>query len=113
MQDASRFSCIIPRMRKIILFLIFFLASGLVLFSFGELENTWETLHKSDFRFMGLAILLMLAWTVSDALGYRSLFRLMEVKESLWHLILLSSAANFINVVAPSGGFGGMGRVHR
>lgn len=108
MRDALCFSCIIPPMRKIILFLIFFLASGLVLFSFGELENTWETLHKSDFRFMGLAILLMLAWTVSDALGYRSLFRLMEVKESLWHLVLLSSAANFINVVAPSGGFGGM-----
>lgn len=95
-------------MRKILLILVFFLASGLVLFSFGELENTWETLQKSDFRFMGLAILLVMTWTVSDALGYRSLFRLMDVKESLRHLILLSSAANFINVVAPSGGFGGM-----
>lgn len=107
-QDVSPFSCIIPPMRKIIIILIFFLASGLVLFSFGELENTWETLQKSDFRFMGLAILLVLAWTVSDALGYRSLFRLMDVDERLWRLVLLSSAANFINVVAPSGGFGGM-----
>ena len=95
-------------MRKIIIILIFFLASGLVLFSFDELETTWETLQKSDFRFMGLAILLVLVWTLSDALGYRSLFRLMDVKESLRHLFLLSSAANFINVVAPSGGFGGM-----
>ncbi len=95
-------------MRKIFIILIFFLASGLVLFSFDELENTWETLQKSDFRFMGLAILLVLAWTLSDALGYRSLFRLMDVNESLRHLVLLSSAANFINVVAPSGGFGGM-----
>lgn len=95
-------------MRKILLILVFFLASGLVLTSFGELENTWKTLQKSDFRFIGLCILLVAAWTASDALGYRSLFRLMDVKESLRHLILLSSAANFINVVAPSGGFGGM-----
>lgn len=95
-------------MRKILLILVFFLASGLVVLSFGELENTWSTLQKSDFRFMGLAILLMLAWTVSEAMGYRSLFRLMDVKESLRHLVLLSSAANFINIVAPSGGFGGM-----
>ncbi|PWH12407.1 MAG: hypothetical protein DDG60_13335 [Anaerolineae bacterium] len=103
-----RFSCIMPSMRKIILILIFFLASGLVLFSFGELENTWKTLHRSDFRFMGLAIVLVVAWTVSDGLGYQALFRLMGVQERLWRLILLSSAANFINVVAPSGGFGGM-----
>lgn len=95
-------------MRKIFIILVFFLASGLVLFSFGELENTWETLQKSDIRFMGLAILLVLAWTVSEALGYRSLFRLMDVKESARHLVLLSSAANFINVIAPAGGFGGM-----
>ncbi|MCS6993719.1 MAG: flippase-like domain-containing protein [Anaerolineales bacterium] len=95
-------------MRKIILILIFFLASGLVLFSFGELENTWKTLQRSDFRFIGLAVVLVAAWTVSDGLGYRALLRLMGVRERLWRLILLSSAANFINVVAPSGGFGGM-----
>lgn len=95
-------------MRKILIILVFFLASGLVLTSVGELENTWKTLQKSDFGFIGLCILLVAAWTASDALGYRSLFRLMDVKESLWRLVLLSSAANFINVVAPSGGFGGM-----
>ncbi len=95
-------------MRKILLILVFFLASGLLALSFGELENTWNTLQRSDFRFMGLAILLMLAWTVSEAWGYQSLYRLMGVEERLWHLVLLSSAANFVNVVVPSGGFGGL-----
>lgn len=95
-------------MRKIIVILIFFLASGLVLFSFGELENTWKTLHQSDFRFIGLAIVLVAAWTLSDSMAYRALFRLMGVQERLGRLVLLSTAANFVNVVAPSGGFGGL-----
>lgn len=95
-------------MRKILLILVFFLGSGLVVLSFGELENTWKTLQHSDFRFMGLAILLIAVWTLSEAWGYDFLYRLMDVEESLWRLILLSSAANFINVVAPSGGFGGL-----
>ncbi len=95
-------------MRKIFIILIFFLASSLIALSFGELENIWDTLRKSDFRFMGVAILLTLCWTVCDAMGYRSLFQLMDVKERLQHLVLLSSAANFINVVAPTGGVGGL-----
>lgn len=57
---------------------------------------------------MALAILLMLIWTLNDASIYRSLFRLMDLREKFWHLVLLSSATSFINVVAPSGGFGGV-----
>jgi glycosyltransferase 2 family protein len=95
-------------MRKIFLFLVFFLGSALVVLSLGELKNTWRTLQHSDFRFMGLAVVLIMAWMVSEALGYKSLYRLMDVEEKLWRLILLSTAANFINVVAPSGGFGGL-----
>jgi glycosyltransferase 2 family protein len=104
----SFFSCIISWMRKILLLLVFFLGSALVVLSFGELEQTWKTLHHSDFRFMGLGILLILVWTLNEAATYRSIYRLMDVCETLWHLVLLSSAANFVNVVAPSGGFGGV-----
>jgi uncharacterized protein (TIRG00374 family) len=95
-------------MRKILIVLVFFLGSALVVLSFGELQNTWKTLQHSDFRFIGLAILMIVAWIVSEAWGYQSLYRLMDVEERLWHLILVSTAANFVNVVAPSGGFGGV-----
>ena len=102
------FSCIMPAMRKIFIALVFFLGSALILLSLGELENTWMTLQHSDFHFMGLAILLLMAWTISEAWGYQSLYHLMGLDESMWHLVLVSSAANFVNVVAPSGGFGGL-----
>jgi glycosyltransferase 2 family protein len=95
-------------MRKILLILFFFVAAAITILSLGELERTWRTLRHSNFLFMALAILLMLGWTLNDASGYRSLYRLMDVREKFWHLVLLSSTTSFINVVAPSGGFGGV-----
>jgi glycosyltransferase 2 family protein len=95
-------------MRKILLILFFFVAAAIAILSLGELKSTWRTLQHSNFPFMALAILLMLTWTLNDASIYRSLFRLMDLREKFWHLVLLSSATSFINVVAPSGGFGGV-----
>lgn len=95
-------------MRKIVLILFFFIAAAIAVLSLGELKHTWHTLEHSNFLFMVLAILLMLGWTLNDASIYRSFFRLMDLREKFWHLVLLSSATSFVNVVAPSGGFGGV-----
>ncbi|NTU74395.1 flippase-like domain-containing protein [Candidatus Roizmanbacteria bacterium] len=95
-------------MRKILLILFFFVSLGIAIISMGELKNTWRTLKHGDIRFILLAILLLIFWTLNEAAGYRSLYQLMDVKEKFKHLVLLSSASSFINVVAPSGGFGGV-----
>jgi glycosyltransferase 2 family protein len=95
-------------MRKILLILFFFIAAAIAILSLGELKHTWHTLQHSNFIFMALAILLMLCWTLNDASIYRSFFNLMDLREKFWHLVLLSSATSFVNVVAPSGGFGGV-----
>jgi uncharacterized protein (TIRG00374 family) len=95
-------------MRKILLVLFFFVSIAIGILSLGELERTWMTLRHSELRFMALAIILLLCWTLNEAAGYRSLYRLMDVREQYRHLVLLSSANSFINVVAPSGGFGGI-----
>jgi len=95
-------------MRKILLTVFFFAAAAIAVLSLGELKHTWQTLIHADVRYMFLAILLLLAWTLNDASIYGSLFRLMDMREKFIHLVLLSSASSFINVVAPSGGFGGV-----
>jgi hypothetical protein len=95
-------------MRKILLLLIFFLAIGFFILSFGELENVLLTFEQSDGRFILLAVLTVTAWVLIEAYIYRKLYRLMDMEESLRHLILLAMAANFINVVAPTGGIGGI-----
>jgi glycosyltransferase 2 family protein len=95
-------------MRKILLIFIFFAAAAIAILSFGELKHTWQTLKHAEVGFVALAIILLIGWTLNDASIYHSLYRVMNVRENFFHLILLSSASNFINVVAPSGGFGGI-----
>ncbi len=97
-----------PVMRKIIIVFAFFIATAIMILSFGELEKIWRTLRHSDFTFLALAFLLQIGWSFNDAAGYRSLYKLMDLDEDYHHLVLLSAATNFINVVAPSGGFGGV-----
>ena len=95
-------------MRKILIILFFFISIGIAILSLGELKNTWRTLRHSDVRFMLLAIILLFCWILNEAAGYRSLYKLMDIREKLQHLVLLASASSFINVVAPTGGFGGV-----
>jgi uncharacterized protein (TIRG00374 family) len=95
-------------MRKLIILLVSFLAVGFFILSFGELEKIWQTFEHSDWRFILLAMLAVTLWVLLEAYTYRKLYLLMEMRESLRHLTLLSMAANFINVVAPTGGIGGI-----
>ncbi|OGN72745.1 MAG: hypothetical protein A2X25_04745 [Chloroflexi bacterium GWB2_49_20] len=80
----------------------------LVIFSFSEIENIVKTLKHSDWRFWGLALVVELIWLYNLATSFRALYRLMGIKEDSRHLFWVASAANFINVVAPSAGIGGM-----
>lgn len=95
-------------MRKIVVIFFLIVAIAFAVLSMGELKHIWKTLSHSDVRYMLLAVILMFAWILAEAAGYRSLYRLMDVREKFTHLVLLASAASFINVVAPSGGFGGV-----
>lgn len=95
-------------MRKIFLLLISFLAIGLLILSFGELEKILLTFEHSDWRFILLAVLTVTAWVLNEAFIYRKLYQMMDMQESPRHLTLLALAANFINVVAPTGGLGGI-----
>ncbi|HEY3312118.1 MAG TPA: lysylphosphatidylglycerol synthase transmembrane domain-containing protein [Anaerolineales bacterium] len=95
-------------MRKILLIVVFIVSVAIGILSLGELQRTWKTFRHGDVRFMLLAFVLLLAWILTEAAGYRALYKLMDIKEKFRHLVLLSSASGFINVVAPSGGFGGV-----
>jgi uncharacterized protein (TIRG00374 family) len=95
-------------MRKIIIALVLFLAVVFVIFRFSELKNILATLHRSDYRFLVIAIIFELIWLFNNASDYGSLFRLVGLREKTSHLLLVATAANFINVVAPSVGIGGM-----
>ncbi|MFH1523608.1 MAG: lysylphosphatidylglycerol synthase transmembrane domain-containing protein [Chloroflexota bacterium] len=95
-------------MRKIIVSLILFLAIVFIILRFSELQNIADTLQHSNYRFLIAAVLIELIWLFNSATDYASLFRLVGLKEKTPHLVLVSTAANFVNVIAPSVGIGGI-----
>ena len=75
---------------------------------FAEVERIAVILQRGDWRFILLAGLLLLVWLVNMAGSYKTIFSILNLDESFYRLLILTTAANFINVVAPSGGIGGM-----
>jgi uncharacterized protein (TIRG00374 family) len=95
-------------MRKIIITLVLFLAIVFVIFRFSELKNILDTLQRSNYRWLIVAVVIELIWLINTASDYGSLFRLVGLREKILHLVLVATAANFVNVIAPSVGIGGM-----
>jgi glycosyltransferase 2 family protein len=95
-------------MRKFIILLVLFLAIVFVFLSFSELQNIVDTLEKSNWIFLSFALLFECIWLYNVATTYSSLYHLVELQESRQQLLLMATAANFVNVIAPSAGIGGM-----
>jgi uncharacterized protein (TIRG00374 family) len=95
-------------MRKVFIWLVLLLAIIFVIVGFPQLKNTLNTLHHSDYRFLVVAVFFELLWMFNSATDYGSIFRLVGIRERIPHLVLVATAANFVNVVAPSVGIGGM-----
>ncbi len=95
-------------MRKFVAFLVLFLAILFVFLSFSELEQIVETLRQSNWIFLTFAFFFECLWLYNTAVTYAALYRLVDLNEKRWRLLLLALAANFVNVIAPSAGLGGM-----
>jgi glycosyltransferase 2 family protein len=95
-------------MRKIIITLVLFLAIVFVILRLSELKDIVTTLQHSNFRFLVAAVFIELIWLFNSATDYSSLYRVVGLKEKNYHLVLVATAANFVNVIAPSVGIGGM-----
>lgn len=95
-------------MRKLFLLVILFLAIGVVALSLGELETTIETLERANFLFLLLGALVQFAWFYTVGRMYHSVFHLLGIHESSLTLSRIAAAANFVNVVAPTAGAGGV-----
>ncbi len=95
-------------MRKFIILLVIFLAASFVYLSFGEIQSIVKTLQKGNIWFVLLAIIIQFGWFLVTGLTYLSLYRLLDMNETIYKMTLMSAAANFVNTIAPSAGMGGM-----
>ena len=97
-----------PDMKNFVLLLVLFLSVVFVVLSFGELQSMIETLKKVHFIYFLLALFLQGVWFLASGMTFYHLYQLLGLKEGIWRLTLMAAAANFINVIAPSAGMGGM-----
>lgn len=94
--------------RKIIYAIIIILTIFFIVRNYDELVIILNTLGRAKTRWLLVAVLAQLIWIVAIAGNLRSAYSLTGMRETLRHMFVLTAAANFINVVAPSYGAGAM-----
>ncbi len=97
-----------PFMRKFFGVLIFFLAVVLVILSFSELQSILAILQKADYRLLVGGLVVEIWWIFAAASMYNAIYAALGIEDSPRRLFSVVAAANFINVVAPSAGMGGV-----
>ena len=95
-------------MRK--LFISFALVAGIIFIitQIQDFGSIIDTVKRADLRFLLLAILVQSVWLLNVAALYRSIYRVLGIEESLVQMMLTAASANFVNVVTPTAGVGGM-----
>lgn len=95
-------------MRRGLLVVVALLAAAFLIFSLAELQNVLDALAKANPAYLAAAALLELAALGNLTATFAALYRLVGLQENGRRLFLMTTAANFVNVVAPSAGVGGI-----
>ena len=95
-------------MRKFLIATVMIIGVIFVIARAEELGNIFETVRHGEFHFLLIAVLTEGIWLVNVAALYRAIYRVLGIEERLPDMILASAAANFINVITPTAGMGGM-----
>ncbi len=95
-------------MKKLFIVIVLFLSAVLIALSFSELETILLTLQKAHLKYFLLALVIQSIWFIATARMYQSIFHLLGMHDDVLTLTRMATAATFINIVAPTGGAGGI-----
>jgi uncharacterized protein (TIRG00374 family) len=95
-------------MRNILFFTLFIFGLVFIFLNFSEVEDILDTLFRGDWRYLLLAVFIQFVWMLNVALSYYFVYKALELKENFLQLLLLVGSAFFLNVIAPTGGMGGI-----
>ncbi len=95
-------------MRKLIVALALLLGVLFILTRIAELNNILAVFERGSLVYLGLALLAMAAWIYNLSAFYQSVYGVLGIEEKRSYLIKLVTAANFMTVIAPSGGLSAM-----
>jgi len=95
-------------MRKFLLALVLLMGVIFFITRFTEVQAIADTLQRGDWRFLGLALVVQLTWVLNISSSFYTIYRILGVNENRGYLLRQAMAANFANVIAPSGGLSGV-----
>jgi uncharacterized protein (TIRG00374 family) len=95
-------------MRNFLIAVVLLLGVVFVFTRLAEVREIAATLRRGEWGFILLAFGLHGLWFVSVAALYRNLYRALGMDAPFGRLLLLAAGANFINIIAPTVGVGGM-----
>ncbi len=95
-------------MRKLIVALALLLGVLFILTRFAQLHEVLAAFQRGNLIFLGLALLVECVWIVNLSAFFQSVYRVLGIEEKRSHMIKLVTAANFMTVIAPSGGLSAM-----
>ncbi|HSQ25596.1 MAG TPA: lysylphosphatidylglycerol synthase transmembrane domain-containing protein [Anaerolineales bacterium] len=95
-------------MRNILIFIAFIFGLVFIFLNFSEVEDILDTISRGDWRFLILAVIIQGVWMINVALSYHFVYQALELDERFNRILLLVGSAFFLNVVAPTGGMGGI-----
>jgi uncharacterized protein (TIRG00374 family) len=95
-------------MRKFVIAIILFLGFVFVVAKLAEIQNIAITIQRGIWWVLVLALVVEFLWVINCGASFKSIYRAMGIEEQLGTLSLIVSAANFVNIVAPSAGVGGL-----
>jgi len=95
-------------MRKLIIPIILLLGLVYIFVNIAEVQEVAETLKRGELGLIILAFGVQLLWSLNVAASYHMVYHAVGLEEKMGKLFVLVLAANFVNVVAPSGGVGGI-----
>lgn len=95
-------------MRKIIFAIIIILGVVFVYLNRAEVQAIVDTIQQGDLRYIGIAFGIEFLWLLNVAASFWFVYRALGLQEKFNKLVQLTVGANFVNVVAPSVGVGGL-----
>lgn len=102
----------IPKKHKFLAAVILLLGIIFLFGSVSELRDVGDVLTRGNLWWILLAISLELVWLLNFGASYWTLYRIMGIEKKLFPLIRLVAAVNFVNIVAPSAGIGGLAVIY-
>lgn len=92
-------------MRKFLIALALLLGVYFLIGRFAEMQGVIEVLSRGKLGFILLALALQVFWIGVVGYTYQSIYHVLGLKAQPFFMARLATAASFINVVAPAGGF--------